>query len=310
MTDYEIGIHEGISFEEYLKIPALSSTEIGWFEESPASYLFKRGNEPRETPPMKLGSALHCKYLEPDQFLKRYEIEPDFEEWGRVKAKAKELKLNPKAVGPVSDKPRSTEMYKARVLEREEAGFTVLQNDAWHDCRAMDAALRSDPDIDPIYQKASAFEVVVIWERDGLLCKARLDMVNDEDPCLCWIGDAKSTGDLPRFTPQAVTRYRIYRQGAWYISGLNALGRTVGTYYLPVVANYAPYETALFRLSATAIEAGFKEIEGLWSAYRMCKASKEFPPHFGPGVHVAEIEDRRWEQIFNPEPTNVIGRGF
>lgn len=275
----EPGVYTGMSFEDYIAIPAANATTLGWMERSPAYAHWKKQHEPTYTDATMLGSAAHCAALEPGRFSELYALEPD-----------------PAEVAPDAKSPRATKAYKDAVAALEATGRAVLKDTAYRAATMIASKVRGHRRIRKLLDTSEAFEEVLVWEESGHLCKARLDSRGPG-----FIFDLKTTRDHVGFSPWIVTKYGLYRQAAWYRRGAKSLGLPcLDHYFLGVVANTPPHETSLYRMDDLAISAGDAEVSVLFQEWCKCTDADEWPgDHYE--LKTAEITDTKFREIFPEE---------
>ncbi len=278
--DLKPGIYEGMPFDDYAAIEALSQSRLSWLiDESPAYYKHRLEHHEDESSAMRFGSAAHCAALEPLAFTARYASEPDIT-----------TIINPKNDEPYKS-PRSSKPYKDAVAEIEAEGRIVLTRPDYDGALAIMAAVRNHPRVGKLIDDAKGFETTLVWERDGLLCKARLDFWGDG-----WLADLKTTRNLSGFSPWEITKYSLHRQMAWYHGGMLSCGLNVEVDYLAAVGNICP-EVGLFALDLGSIDAGRQEIKRGWELYRKCLDADDWPGRFPNSVMTATITDRRFDRV-------------
>ncbi len=270
------GIYHNLPFAEYLAIDALSNTAMGWLEQSPAVFKYRQSHPKAETGALRLGSAAHAATLEPDEFRERFVLEPD-----------------PAEVAPDAKNPRATKAYKAARAKLDSEGVSILKADEMNGAEAIADAFRLHPRICTLLDKKLGTETTIVWTRDGVLCKGRFDFYGDG-----WIADLKTTRDIGGFSPWEITKWRIYRQMAWYRSGARECGLNPNACYLAAVDSAPPHETALFALDSAAMDAGDLECTRLVALYQRCMDADEWPGRFPAEVLPGSISDRQFEQIF------------
>jgi len=290
------GIYENLSEEGYNAIRALRSSDMADYLESDLHFRYMR-NHPREreSDPLKLGSATHTLTLQPHLFPLHFCLEPDLEKFGRNKPSAAMLKEDPMAQGEMSKSPRSTQRYKQETERLEITGRTVLKQDLWDKTHQMSKALLANDVIGDKIKNARCRELTIVWEREGQLCKARLDIVGAQE-----ITDIKTTLDLNGFSPWQFQKYRIYRQMAWYhegglASGLFPPGVDV-TCYLAVVGNYGAFDTMISKVSTEAMTLGKFENDWIWNRHRTATLKKHWGSKFS-GVQEATITDNWYNKV-------------
>lgn len=198
--EYQEGIYFGMPEEEYHSIDYFSRSlcenfivddEEGWFHSS----LNKERPKVEETKAMALGSAIHCMFLEPDKFSKKYVVKPtaeDFEDKTVLKTvdDIKEVLVNnsQKTSGKKSDliervKPflnDSTILYDEIMDSFTESVFennsTVLPKEEMNLILNLKKSLDIRPKTKSLLTGGYP-EVVIIWKdkKTSLMCKCRID---------------------------------------------------------------------------------------------------------------------------------------
>lgn len=180
------------------------------------------------------------------------------------------------------------------------AGRTPLLAKTWTDVQAMVAAARGQLDrhTDGGAKMFTAGdpERTLIWQDDGVWCRARLDWLRpDHGPFSEWaIDDYKSTSASAN--PETWTRTMFSTgfdlQAAWYIRGLKALTGSIAdvAFRFAVQETYPPYALSVISLGPDAMTIAEKKCryaldvwrasmeDGDWVGYprRTCYAS--LPP--------------------------------
>ncbi|EIP6435531.1 exodeoxyribonuclease VIII, partial [Escherichia coli] len=80
VEDIEPGIYYGISNENYHVGPGVSKSQLDDIADTPALYLWRK-NAPvdnTKTKTLDLGTAFHCRVLEPEEFSNRFIVAPEF----------------------------------------------------------------------------------------------------------------------------------------------------------------------------------------------------------------------------------------
>ncbi len=98
---------------------------------------------------------------------------------------------------------------------------------------------------------AGAFpEASLFWDKDGVACKARLDLVAQNH-----IADLKTTRSLANFENDALG-YGYHRQLAWYSDAVNmVMGVRPEHLLLVAVEKKAPYKVEVFDVTAAQLRA-------------------------------------------------------
>lgn len=216
----------------------LSKHGLDSIADSPEKYKAEiDGLIPRsETPSMRIGSALHCAVLEPENFTKRY------------------AKL-PEGID------RRTKAGKAAYeqWEAENAGKTILNCNEWATVEAMVNALMAHPKASALLFKTKGEnELTVLFRHplyDNVECKSKIDrfipahgLIIDLKTCSC---------ASPSAITSAVKDYRYDVQGAFYKDAVGIANNATNTYDLSggltfaiiCVENKPPYSVAVYLLS-------------------------------------------------------------
>jgi exodeoxyribonuclease VIII len=260
------GIHDGVPMRDYLALPAIGSTHLGWLAVSPLHYRWMSTRPPGRTDATDLGTMLHAAVLEPDTFSARYAMEPDLDEIGGAK-------------------PRATKAYREARAELEAGGRTVMKSSEWEKVNGMARSILRHSAAVKLFKKAPRREVTMLWDSDGILCRGRADLYGEGVH-----GDLKTTRNLRRFSPHVVTSFGYYRQSGWYSHGAGLLGEPAAHTYYVAVENVPPYDCGVFAMDPDAVAAGRLEAEGLLERLRECLASDEWPGMF-PWLMRATITD-------------------
>lgn len=134
----------------------------------------------------------------------------------------------------------------------------------------------------------AATEATVFFKRDGVACKARLDVVGDNV-----ITDVKTTSDLKEFE-KSIYKWGYHRQGDFYMTGAAAAtGRTFKTYQLVVIqvpeGREREVDLALFPFSAEVLEDGKVENDENLAYFKRCTETGKWP---GYAEHAGRVVER------------------
>jgi hypothetical protein len=276
----KVGIHEGISDEEYHsdpvgKIPSLSA--------SIAHILCSRSPAHAR--------AAHPK-LNPDYV-------PDEKEHYDIGTAAHAILLEGRDAVEVveADSWRTNAAKESRAAAYAEGRVPLLTH-KWEEVQRMVAATREQlaliEDMPPLFEDGTP-EVTLVWkDRDGVLCRARLDWLRDDRTA---IDDFKTTDR--NADPETWSR-ALYGMGwdvkaEFYRRGLRAiLGPEVDAAFRFVVQEIRPP----YALSAIALSPGVRwlaeaKIEYALTVWARCLASGEWP---GYPSRIAYAELPPWEE--------------
>ncbi|WP_105466376.1 exodeoxyribonuclease VIII [Escherichia coli] len=225
VEDIEPGIYYGISNENYHAGPGVSKSQLDDIADTPALYLWRK-NAPVDTTKTKtldLGTAFHCRVLEPEEFSNRFIVAPEFNR--RTTA--------------------GKEEEKAFLMECASTGKTVITAEEGRKIELMYQSVMALPLGQWLVESAGHAESSIYWEdpETGILCRCRPDKIIPE---FHWIMDVKTTADIQRFKT-AYYDYRYHVQDAFYSDGYEA--------------QFGVQPTFVFLVASTTVECGRYPVE-------------------------------------------------
>lgn len=194
----EPGIYYDIPFPQYLELDAVNSTwlrDIASKTPMHASYFRRFGRKASDA--MKLGSAVNHRVLEQGLALDRIAI------WRERKSNGHMM-------------PMKGDKWDAFVAANP--GRLIVKETTWDEAGFVAAGIRRNSEARTMFATRRGTEVTVLWERDGRLCKARIDILGRD----WWITDLKVVG-VPltkRKLAWHAWGYRWDMQAAWYREAL------------------------------------------------------------------------------------------
>jgi hypothetical protein len=257
------GIHPNTSWEDYFALDALNHSVLKKMAQSPFHANFARRHGGGETRPQFLGTAKHTMLLEPDTFDSIYKIAPE------------------------SD--RRKKPYKD--FAKKHPTSLILTPDELAQCKAARKNCMADPDIRDFLSAPGLNEVTVVWERDGILCKARLDAIRPDIGGVSFLGDIKNMAvDLSNEhqVSNYLYNYAHHSQLAWYRDGIE---RASGVEHdrVPVilaVESAPPNAPRLLEIDEESIEIGTKANTDRFNRYRNCLEKDSWPSYPGGALPI------------------------
>jgi len=245
-----------LDWDQYNALDAVRSSWLKAMKRSPAACKLAMGEGGADTRAMRMGRALHARVLEP---------------------------LDEKVIPKTWDGRTAEGKQIAAMIP---ADAIVLKQEDYDAVGEMALSLRTHPTISRMLVNASIMEQSIVWKRNERLCKARIDCAKTI-PCpetislRCdWVADIKSTKDIERFSPYAMTNYSYHCQAAWYLSAFHFLGmKPPEHFYFFVVANTAPFESAVFRLDGESLSQGLEETNALFDEFIQCEKDDQWTRH-------------------------------
>ncbi len=201
------GIYHNIPFDDYKRIPAINSSRLKRATRSMAHVLASLDEADKDSKAKAFGRLVHTVLLEPDRL--KDTIDPP--------------------INKTTNKPYGVETKAYAEFVAANPGKMVVDPEDTAHCVKIMEKVAAHPIAGPIIdfartQRGSSkrlTELTLIWERHGVLCKARVDIAKTGD---CW-ADVKTCDDArPEAFARSVETYAYDIQYAMYRDGLNALG--------------------------------------------------------------------------------------
>ncbi|EPF0435359.1 exodeoxyribonuclease VIII [Escherichia coli] len=258
VEDIEPGIYYGISNENYHAGPGVSKSQLDDIADTPALYLWRK-NAPVDTTKTKtldLGTAFHCRVLEPEEFSNRFIVAPEFNR--RTNA--------------------GKEEEKAFLMECASTGKTVITVEEGRKIELMYQRVMALPLGQWLVESAGHAESSIYWEdpETGILCRCRPDKIIPE---FHWIMDVKTTADIQRFKT-AYYDYRYHVQDAFYSDGYEAQFGVLPTFVFLVASTTVEcgrYPVEIFMMGEEAKLAGQQEYHRNLRTLADCLNTDEWP---------------------------------
>jgi hypothetical protein len=151
-------------------------------------------------------------------------------------------------------------------------------------------------DVDPLPLTAGKPEQTMVWEEQGVLCRARIDWLHDD---LAAIDDLKTTSRSAN--PEAWTRTMFGIgcdvQAAFYLRGLQKVtGRSDIQWRWLVVETQPPYALSVVSPGPAVLELANMKIDAALATWKECLATDTWPA-YPKQVCWAELpawEEARW----------------
>lgn len=259
------GLVENMPEAEYHAHPALSSTGARTLLSSPARFQYER-THPVYRDVFDVGSALHTKVLGKGWPI----IVVEADDW-RTKA-AKEARDEARAAGQVP-------------MRRKE----------WDVVNAMAEAVLADDRAAAILHRPRLTEVSA-FGRDpitGVEMRARLDVLNQDDPDAADVKSAQSAAD-DAFAKSAAT-YGYHIQEEWYRRVLDqCYGHEIDAFKFIVVEKQPPYLVNVIELDAEFRQIARTQVDRALASYAKCTATGEWPGYAAHPVDANLVGPPAW----------------
>lgn len=248
---------------DYHALPRLSASGAKTLLKSPARYRWERDHPTEPTAAMRFGTMLHALVLEPHIFAERYALAPEVDRRTKEgKAAAEQWTTdNPGRIAvPVSDWDRVHQM--ARSVETSGAGDLMTGGE---------------------------MERPILWERDGVPLKAKLDCLAPS----CIIDLKTTSAEDEDGIQRAAWSFGYHISAAAYQEAAEvATGKRLPKVFV-FVQSFAPYDVVVLEASDDFIAKGRE----LWDrAVRQYAACIEFDdwPGMAAGFTSGKLTPPRW----------------
>jgi hypothetical protein len=231
--------------KEYFGLHRLSASGAKTLLKSPARYKHELEMPAAKKPELVFGNLFHTLVLEPEQFELRYAIAPDVDR--RTKeGKDAYARFQFNAVG--------LEVVSAEDYERACRMAEAVKSQAGH-----------------LFQGGKA-EVPVLWERDGVPLKAKMDYVSD---CIV---DLKSTSaDDEEGLVRAAWTYGYHISAAAYQEAAEVLtGKKLNKWFV-FCTKSEPHEVVVLKASDEFLARGRAKWDAAIRLYQACREFDNWP---------------------------------
>lgn len=251
----EIGVHHGVSFEEYRRLDAVNNSFLWTLKSrSPLHALYEREHPKGPTPDQYFGQVLHARLLEPAQWDKRYAVKPECD---RRTKEGKAL----------------YETFCADRGDREE-----VETRDYEKVLAVERSVRAAFCCGLV--EGGEHEVCLVWDdpETGIRMKARCDCVHEDD----WEGDVivdVKTAASAREDDflRSIYKYGYFMQAAIYRAGWEALKGRTAEFTILAVEKEPPFVPADFPLGPMTMEAGRLAFRSALRTCIECRKSGYWP---------------------------------
>jgi hypothetical protein len=250
------GVYHGIPAADYHALDAVSNSRLSRLRQSPELCKYYMTNEREQTNAMRIGTAVHTEALEQELFDLNYATMPDFK--------------------PIKEGSKVVKTIKAQEAEFEalHPGKTFLSHNEFRDIKAQGKSIREHKLAKHFISNLKT-EITILFNRDGIDCKCRLDGYNEK---LKTIIDIKTTVSAsPRSFEKSIFTYGYHRQAAMYLAAAKAAGLEANHFVFIAIEKKAPYQVGVYRMKDDVIALADKEINELLSLYKDCVKADYWP---------------------------------
>lgn len=263
--DIQPGIYYDIPNEAYHAGPGVSKSQLDDIAVCPAFYQWRKAApvDTEKTKALDMGTTLHCRLLEPDEFKNRFIIAPEFNR--RTTA--------------------GKEEEKAFLENCANSGKTIMTAEDGRKLELMYGSVMAHPGCRALLEAEGKTESSIYWTdtETGELCRIRPDKFLTNSPLIL---DVKKVTDMSRFA-RHVEEFRYHVQAAMYCEGWKAYsGETPRFAFLAVSESIdcGKYPVHLYILEDEHHDIGYSLFRRDLNTYHECKSSNKW----GWGFEVIE----------------------
>lgn len=181
-------------------------------------------------------------------------------------------------------------------------GLVPLLEKEWEKVEEMMSAVRlqlADRNDSPALFTNGAPEVTLVWEEQGVLCRARLDWLGDDHAT---VDDFKTASNAEpfKFSRGSFFDHGYDLQAAFYARGVQACFGTHARFRFAVVEKEPPYSLIVFDAAPDVLELANAKIDWAIGVWRECLESGVWPG-YSSKTHSVTLppwaEDQWWSRF-------------
>jgi len=258
------GIIEDMPENEYHARPEVSKHDLDMIRRAPLLYRYKKDNPEEPSEEMNFGSLVHLAVLQPHLLESSVAFLPD------------------DAPNRVPDRSRYAKKPSQATLDacawwdgwnEANAGKQIVKPETFEKVLGIQKSIMSNPATAIYFEGDQIREASLFWERFGVKCRARLDILKE-----CEIVDLKTCGDASRQGfMKDIGKRRYAHQGEHYLDGAKSCGRPVIAFTMIAVETNPPFLCAANQLGPTSIEIARSENRRDLAIFKKCQDSGIWP---------------------------------
>ena len=235
-------LHKGLTFQEYQSLIGVNSSTLKQLLKSPEHFRASKDYPSLPSTAQEIGSALHCKVLQPELFNSLYVEMPSIDRRTKI----------------------GKEEYQ-KFIEGNANKVCLSESDY----KTVDKTSKSfdyDHNFQKLYKTKHLVEQAVEFKYRGVDCKAQLDLVCKSSDAYA-LADIKTTRNFFGFKRE-IKKYDYIFQLAFYTLAMRAVDMPPIKHYLIAVEKSYPYKLATWIIPSEAIEAKIKQVDTLLDEYK------------------------------------------
>lgn len=237
---------------EYAALPGLRASWVKTLlSATPAHLRARMDSEDADTDALRIGRAVHCMILRPNDFPAEFAVSPRF------------------------DRRTKDGKAAAEAFDREARGRCVLDESELANVAAISSAVRANQSARMLLELCDQFERVYTGEVAGVESKCRIDALSETEGVLL---DVKTTiSASPRAFARAVVDFGYLSQMAFYRAVLRCHGIDVRNVVLVAVEKARPFAVALYEIDAADLDAVVPDVERAAETFGICHRTGIWP---------------------------------
>jgi hypothetical protein len=252
------GFYYSVSLEDYRSWPAINISVLKEMDKTPQHVSYRRSHPLDQTEEMMVGSAAHCRILEPDKWDSRFYVCPpcklNTKEGKAIMADAV-IEANGRTVIRMSDDAEASAAEEmADAINRHELAWKLIGSHG-------------------------RCEVSALWfdELNKFWCKGRFDkLIEDREKPL--IVEIKTSGRIDNFHFGRTAKSLHYdAQAAWYLWGHACITGQDAEHQILAIESKPPFTCRVLQMDSEGLQGGATDYARWFGAYCHCIRSGKWP---------------------------------
>jgi hypothetical protein len=291
------GIYYDMPYEEYRALPAVNSSALKILASVTPKHCkaYIDGLLDKDTPHRLKGRAFHCALLEPMLFGERFP---------RAGLCPEPLGSGKRKGSPCGNQgtffDREAAAWFCGTHAKAHPGAVELDESITQDQHASIENMRREVfahKVVSLLRQQGGSEVSLVWERDGVPCKSRIDKLIIDRACPDTVIDLKKIQPMAgteKALQSAVSNYGYDLAAWWYVSGVKALrpDKPAPLFAWIFAEDAPPFDVRPAWASKALLEIGRIKAERAFTNYRWCLQSGKWP---GYTDDIEELMPSDWE---------------
>ncbi len=270
--DMATGFYYDLTFETYCKLPGVNASTLCWGDLSDAHMKAAiDGLLQHDSPDMAFGRALHARLLEPESYQERFVVSPGCEAvLSSGKNKGQMCGKTAKYLLP------SGKFACGTHTSIDEQSANILTADEAARVEGAAAAVK-EHDVVKLLRQSGGFECTAVWQRDGVLCRGRLDKLCAKVPAIVDLKKITVGRGKLRTIELDILNYNYDIKAAWYVDGVERILGARPAFVWIFVEDGPPYGVRVLQADADTLAVGALKANDLFERYKRANESGVWP---------------------------------